>query len=119
MNEHDLLWAMLPEGLEAFFEVEHFEKADTVFRITLAEKNLIPADLPGKYSGKKVINTVLKPITVDYFPLKGRKTEIIVRRRWWQFEDVDEMFRRVIPLCAEGTKLEREFADFLKEFNRE
>ena len=76
MKEHDLLWAMLPNGLEEFFEVEDFLKNELTFRITLVEKNLIPSELPKKYHGKKVINTVLKPILIDYFPIMGRKTEI-------------------------------------------
>jgi hypothetical protein len=110
---------MLPDGLDAFFDVESFEKTDQIFRITLAEKNIIPGNLPERYRGKRVINTVLRPMTVDYFPLKGRKAEIILKRRWWQFEGGDIMLHRDIPVCAEGTKLEKEFADFLKEFNRE
>jgi len=116
MNEHDLLWAMLPEGIEGFFEVESFTKTDNAFHIVLIEKNNIPSDLPDKYHGKKVINTIIKPITVDFFPIKGKKTDIIIKRRIWQFENIDEMFKRNIKLCADGTKLEKEFADFLKGF---
>ena len=116
MNEHDLLWAILPEGLEGVFDVESFTKTDNAFRIVLTEKNNIPSDLPAKYHGRKVINTVIKPITIDFFPIKGRKTDIVIKRRMWQFEGIDEMFRRDIKLCADGTKLEKEFADFLKDF---
>ena len=119
MNEHELLWSILPAGLEEFFEVEKFQKTDNMFRIILQEKNIIPSELPSKYQGKKVINTVNKSLTVDYFPLKGRKTEIILKRKFWKFEGVNQMLRRDLSICAEGTKLEKEFADFLKEFNRE
>jgi len=117
MNEHALLWAMLPEGLEGVFDVESFTKTDNAFHIGLIEKNNIPPDLPEKYHGRKVINTVVKPITVDFFPIKGKKTDIIIKRRIWKFEGVDEMFKRKIKLCADGTKLEKEFADFLKDFS--
>lgn len=117
MNEHELLWAILPEGLEAFFDVENFQKSDRVFRITLIEKNTIPTHLPEEYRGKTVINTILKPIMLDCFPIQGRKTEIVLRRRWWKFEGVEKMLKRDIKLCSEGTKLEKEFADFLKEFS--
>jgi hypothetical protein len=118
MKEHDLLWAMLPDGLSSFFDVENFEKTDLSFRITLTEKNTVPGDIPERYRGKKIVNNILKPVLVDFFPIKGRKTEIVVKRRYWQFEGSDEMFRREISLCAEGTKLEKEFADFLKEMDR-
>ena len=119
MNEHELLWAMLPDGLEEFFEVEKYEKNENNFRIVLKEKNIIPSKLPSKYQGKKVINTVTKSITIDYFPLKGRKTDIVLKRKFWKFAGVDEMLKRDLSICEEGTKLEKEFADFLKEFNRE
>jgi hypothetical protein len=119
MIEHDLLWALLPEGLEEFFEIESYEKTDQVLRIVLIEKNIVPNNLPEKYQNKPVVNTVMKPITIDYFPLKGRKGELILKRRMWQFKGIPEMIKRDINICAEGTKLEKEFADFLKEMDRE
>lgn len=118
MNEHALIWAMLPDGLEEFFDIERYEKTVSVFRIVLIERNIIPA-LPEEYRGKKVINTLIKPFTVDFFPIKGRKGELILKRRMWQFEGLPHMLKREINICAEGTHLEKEFADFLKEFNRE
>jgi hypothetical protein len=116
MNEHDLLWAMLPDGLQGFFDVESFQKTENAFHIILTEKNIIPSDLPEKYHGKKVVNTIVKPIVIDFFPIKGKKTDITLKRRIWKFEGADEMYRRDIKLCAPGTKLEKEFADFLKDF---
>ncbi len=115
MNEHKLLWDMLPEGLEEYFDLESYEKTELRFRIVLIEKNIIP-ELPKKYQGKNIVNTVIKPITIDYFPIKGRKGELIVKRRCWKFENVDQWLKREINICAPGTKLEKEFADFLKEF---
>lgn len=118
MIEHEVMWALLAEGLEGLFDIESYEKTDQVFRIVLIEKNIIPP-LPEKYHGKRVINTVMKPSTVDYFPLKGRKGELILKRRMWKFENVEEMLKRDIDICAEGTKLEKDFAVFLKEMDRE
>ena len=113
-----LLWAILPDGLEDLFDVEAFEKTETHFRVTLTERNIVPDPLPPEYRGKQIVNTVLKPKHIEYFPLKGRKTEIRLRRRYWQFKGVPEMLTRTIELCAEGTHLEKEFAAFLKEINR-
>lgn len=118
MFEHELLWAMLPDGLEKYFEIERYEKTDKTFRIVLLEKNEVPL-LPDEYRGKNIINNVIKPITVDYFPIRGRKGEIVLKKRYWKFEGVDEWYKRDINICATGTKLEKEFADFLKEFDRE
>ncbi len=114
MNEHELVWAMLPEGLEEYFDVEGFEKDDLRFRIILVEKNKIPTDLSDEYRGKKVVNTVLNDILLEDFPVRGRKGEILFRRRSWKFEDVDRMLVRKIALTFPGTKISLEFADFLK-----
>lgn len=119
MNEHELVWAMLPEGLEGYFDIESFEKNDRRFRIVLVEKNIVPVDLPKECRGKKVINSVLNDLTIDDFPIRGRKGEFVLKRRSWKFEGVDKMVTRKINLCAEGTHLEKEFALFLKEFDRE
>ena len=118
MDEHSILWAMLPDGLEKYFELESYEKTEKTFRIVLIEKNIVP-ELPEEYRGKKVINTVIKPFTVDFFPIKGRKGELILKRRLWQFEGIEKMLKREIDICVEGTHLEKEFAIFLKELDRE
>lgn len=115
---NELLWAMLPEGLESYFEIENFRKTETKFQIILVEKNEVPSPLPKIYHGKKITNTVLKTIIVDDFPIRGRKGELIIKRRYWEFEGVPKLLKRHIPLHAKGTKLQKEFADFLKEMRR-
>ncbi len=118
MKEHELLWSFLPEGLEGLFEVSGFEKDKETFKITLTEKNILPANLPREYRGKKVINTVLNDITINDFPIRGRMAAIRLKRRSWKFEKVDKMIKRNIDICSNGTKIEQEFADFLKELDR-
>ena len=116
MKEHTLLWDMLPDGLEEYFDLENYEKTEMNFRITLMEKNIVPK-LPEEYRNKKIENTVIKPIIVDYFPIKGRKGELILKRRSWKFEGIHKWLKRDIDICAPGTKLEKEFAAFLKEIS--
>ncbi len=118
MNEHKLLWLMLPEGLEPYFEIETYEKTEKKFRITLLEKNQVPSELPREFKRKKVVNSLIKSITVDFFPIKGLKGELIIKRSAWQFEGIASLFKRDIKICAPGTKLEKEFGAFLKEFSR-
>lgn len=107
---------MLPNGLDAFFDLDNYEKTPTKFRLVLKEKNIIPKDLPDKYHGKKVIDTTLNDIIIDDFPIRGRKGEILFKRRSWKFEGVNEWLKQDIKIAAKGTKLEKEFADFLKDF---
>jgi len=115
-KEQELLWDMLPDGLSEYFDIELHEKTEKYFRITLIEKNIVP-NLSKEYQGKPIINTVIKPITIDYFPIKGRKGELVLKRRSWKFEGVNKWLKREIDICVSGTKLEKEFADFLKEFD--
>ena len=119
MKDKELLFAILPEGLEEHFEVEDFQKTEELFQIKLIEKNIVPTKLANEYSGKKVINNVIKEITIDSFPIRGRKCEIILKRRYWKFEGVDKMYCNNIDITAAGTKLDKEFASFLKEIGRE
>lgn len=118
MIEHDLIWAMLPDGLQPYFEIEQFERDEKVFRIILVEKNILP-ELSPEQRGKPVINTLLKSFTVDFFPIKGRKGELILKRRMWQVEGSTKLIKRDLDICAEGTHLEKEFAIFLKAYHRE
>lgn len=112
----EVFWFMMPEGLDILFDLENCEKMGNKIRITLKEKNIIPSDLPEKYHGKNITDTSLDNIIIDYFPIKGKKGEILLKRRSWKFEGADEWFKRDIKLCAPGTRLEKEFADFLKDF---
>lgn len=118
MNEHEAFWAMLPDGLQQFFELKSFEKDENRFRIVLVEKNILPDKLQPEYQGKKVIDSTLNDLLVDHFPIKGRKGELLLKRRSWKFEGVDKWLKREINICAHGTKLEKEFASFLKELDR-
>ena len=117
MNEHDLLWAILPDGLEPWFIVRKHIKDETTFRIILEEKNIVPEREP-RFQGKKVIKSTLQPMTVDDFPIRGRKGELVLYRRWFQFEGDKTMVQRQLPISANGTKLNTEFAAFLKEHHR-
>jgi hypothetical protein len=118
MIEHELLWAFLPDGLEEFFEIESFEKDDLKFRIVLVEKNILPTDMPAEYHGKKIKNTVLSEIILDDFLIRGRKSEIVLKRRWWKFEGVPKMLIRSLDVIHPSMKFSKDFADFLKELDR-
>lgn len=116
--KEELLWAFLPEGLEGYFDIESFEKDEKRFKIILIEKNILPIEMPAEYHNKKVINTVLNDIQMDDFPIRGRKCEIVLRRRWWKFEGVQRMLMRSIDVFHESMRFSKEFAAFLKELDR-
>ena len=112
------VWTILPDSLGKWFDLENIDETENKITIWLIEKNIVP-ELPEKYRGKKIINTKTKTLIVDYFPLKGKKVELIIKRRSWCFEDIEQSLKRDIPIREEGTHLEQEFAFFLKEIDRQ
>ncbi len=113
----DLLSLFLPKGILEWFIVKNIEQHGETVRVTFEEKNLVP-EIPEKHRGKKISSKGFKELLVDDFPIRGRKTELLFLRRSWEIEGVEERLKRNISLCAPGTKLEKEFADFLKEMDR-
>ena len=107
----------LPNGILKWFILKKVEKNERTVRLTFEEKNIVP-EIPEEHRGKKIISKGFKKIIVDDFPIRGRKTELIFLRRVWQIEGVKELLKKDIQLHADGTKLEKEFADFLKELDR-
>lgn len=110
---YQLLGFILPEGIFEWFEVTESSKTADTLTITLTEKNIPPLLLED--IGKTVESKGFKNITVSDFPIRGRQVFLTFRRRYWQVEGQKELLKRDIVLCAPGTQLEKEFADFLKE----
>jgi len=116
MKRDTLIWAILPEGLEEHFEVETYEKTKELFRITLIEKNDLKG-IPAEYQGKQILDSSLHSVTYNDYPIRGRKGEIVLKRRSWKFEGVDKWYRREIEISVPGTQLQKEFALFLKGYD--
>jgi len=113
----EFLAMFLPEGILDWFTVKEIKKTTQRLEIILEEKNIVP-ELPIELRGQSVVSKGFKRILVDDFPVRGRKTELIFLRRVWQVEGSKTLLKRDIKICALGTKLEKEFADFLKERHR-
>ncbi len=103
----------LPEGVLEWFNVKSWDKNENDINIILEEKNIPP--LSKKDKDKKVFSKGFTDITITDFPIRGRRTLLVFRRRYWQVEGEKEYLKRDIKLCFPGTQLEKEFADFLKE----
>ena len=112
-NYKDLVEIMLPEGLLNSFDYKGISKSPDSYKITLEQKNKFPK-LPVEYSDKQVTSKGFKNITINDFPLRGRKVILLLRRRVWKIEGVKKLFKNDLSLTLRGTKLEKEFAAFLK-----
>lgn len=114
---HTIVEFVLPKGTLDWFDVTDSSMTLDELLITLVEKNCPP--LTQEMEGLSVKSKGFTDITVVDFPIRGRRTSLTFRRRYWQVEGQHELLKRDIQLCAPGTQLETEFASFLKGASRE
>lgn len=110
-NYKELVEIMLPARLLNSFDYIGIRKTPYSYKITLEEKNRSPK-LPDEYSDRIVTSKGFKDITINDFPLRGRKVTLLLRRRIWKIEGVKKLFKNDLSLTLKGTKLEKEFASF-------
>lgn len=103
----------LPEDTLTWFDLTDAKKNENETHVVLEEKNNPP--LPTWYNGETITSKGFKDITITDFPIRGKKGLLTFRRRYWKIEGQEMLLKRDIKLAAEGTLLEKEFADFLKE----
>ncbi len=103
----------LPEGVLQWFDVVSGMKTDSDIHVVLEEKNVPP--ITEAIRGRHVESKGFTDLTVQDFPVRGRKMTLTFRRRYWKVEGLDTVLKRDIQLVWEGTHLEKEFAAFLKE----
>lgn len=111
--ESSALDVFLPEGTRRYFVVSAYSKDETDIRIVLEEKDEPP--LTETEVGKKIISKGFHDITITDFPIRGHRSLLTFKRRYWQVEGRKELLKRDLPLTFPGTHLETEFANFLKE----
>jgi hypothetical protein len=116
----ELIEIFLPEGIMEYFEYTGYARKSREevkpygeITIILEEKNVVPK-IPEEYSDRKIRQKGFKEISIDDFPVRGRKVKLLLRRRVWQIEGSEAIFRKEIMTTYPGTKLEKEFAAFLK-----
>ena len=119
-SEQAILQLIFPENTFEYFDIVGGKRDDKLpireqtVSIVFEEKNI-----PPEYdSTKKIISKGFTDITISDFPIRGRKTLLTFRRRYWQIEGQKKLLKRDIKLCFPGTQLEKEFADFLKADSR-
>lgn len=101
---------IFPKGVFEWFDLKDVLIDGEDIKITLEEKDLPPIE-----ENQKIIARKFHNITITDFPIRGRRSLLTFRRRYWKIEGQKEYLKRDIPLTFPGTQLEKEFADFLKE----
>lgn len=110
--EQSVLALILPQGVLNWFDVVEGKLEGDKVLIILEEKNLPPVTEENK--DKKIISKGFKDITITDFPIRGKRTLVTFRRRYWKVEGQDSYLKRDIKIDFSGTQLEKEFALFLK-----
>lgn len=108
----ELLSLILPEGILSYFDLSDLEKSEGKIVISLREKSIPPKELEGEeiqsrgFHGSRL---------VEDFPIRGNVVHLKIYRRRWSVKGSDHKVSRNWSLVAEGTRMTKEFADFLKE----
>ncbi len=110
-NIEELLEIFLPVGLLSQFYYEETIKGNKHYTFVFKEKNIKPVV---SESNKKLRFKGYKPITLEDYPVRGRKVSLLLKRRIWQIEGESGTILRHIELQFPNTKLEKEFALFFE-----
>ena len=108
-----VLELVLPEGVLEWFDIAGGDKDENDLRIILEEKNIPP--ITDELKDKRIISKGFKEVIITDFPIRGRRTLLTFKRRYWQVDGQKELLKRDIKISFPGTQLEKEFANFLKE----
>jgi hypothetical protein len=112
-----VLGALLPPGALAWFDVTGCDIGTDKVIIILEERNIPP--IPEDLKDKIIVSKGFKNITITDFPLRGKRTLLTFKRRYWKLEGQNNYLKRDIKLSFPGTMLEQRFADFLKAGSRD
>lgn len=110
-NIEELFELFLPSGLLSNFNYEETIKGNKHYTFVFKEKNIKPAV---SESNKKLRFKGYQPITLEDYPIRGRKVSLLLRRRIWQIEGESGTIVRNIELQFPNTQLEKEFAIFFE-----
>lgn len=110
-----LLPLLLPGSLEEYFELTHHKTEGENLHLYLRELNKIPEE----YVGNKLISKgFFDEVTIQDFPIRGYNVFLHITRRRWLNEDTGKVVYRDWDLVAQGTRITKDFAAFLKEIGR-
>ena len=112
----NLLQFILPEELLEYFELTDAQKNSDSYTFFLSEKNIHPQEYKGQklQSKRNAARGYFDEETVRDFPLRGKACFLKIKRRKWLNEDTGKIVYRNWELVANGTRMTKEFAAFLK-----
>ena len=112
---HVILDLVLPDGVKTYFELKNHRFDEENIHLYLEELNVIPEEYKDKKMESKGFHT---EITFQDFPLRGREVFMHVKRRRWLNHDTGKVVSRDWSVVANGTRISKDFAAFLKQIHR-
>lgn len=109
-----VLSLFLPEGMLDYFDIVDYSDMGSYYVICLEEHK----EIPSEYSDLRLVSKGFYPeIVVTDFPVRDRTVYLKVKRRRWEDPTSGKTYSRNWQLVAEGTRITKEFASFLKELH--
>jgi hypothetical protein len=114
-NPLELLKLFLPELLVEHFELIKTRQEGENLHLYFEEKNTPPSEHSSRILISKGFHN---EITIQDFPLRGKRVFLHIKRRRWTDKGTNEIVQRDWNLVAKGSRLTEEFAAFLKEISQ-
>ena len=108
----DLLKVLLPELLITHFDLTGNQTEGGILHLHFEEKPEIPKEF---FSQLVIAHGFHKEITIQDFPVRGKKVFLHIKRRRWLGKQSKSIVQRDWNLVAQGTRMTAGFAAFLKE----
>ena len=102
---------LLPDVLINNFKLIDYKMQPERIDFYFSEYN----NVPDNYSGSCISKGFYKEATIQDFPIRGKEVYLHIKRRRWQDKDTGAIIQRKWNLVSKGTRITKEFADFLKE----
>jgi len=101
----------LPDVLVDYFDLASHRIDSDGIHFYFEEVNQLPKEYK---KGEAISKGFYKEITIQDFPLRGKEVYLHIKRRRWQDKTTGKIVTRNWDLVAKGTRITKEFADFLK-----
>lgn len=111
----ELLKLFLPEILVDHFDLKSSKTEGETLHLYFEEQNKPPVEHTSKVLISKGFHD---EITVQDFPLRGKKVFLHIKRRRWTEKQTNLIVQRDWNLVSKGSRMTEEFAAFLKEISR-
>ena len=111
----ELLKLFLPEILVEHFVLINSKAEGETLHLFFEEQNKPPVEHVSKVLISKGFHD---EITVQDFPLRGKKVFLHIKRRRWTEKQTNLIVQRDWNLVSKGSRMTEEFAAFLKEISR-